>query len=46
MYRKVVALLGIGGVGKTTFTYKVLGLSEVSVLTLRPSYYRIYTSAT
>jgi GTPase SAR1 family protein len=42
MYRKVVALLGIGGVGKTTFTYRVLGLSEVPVLTLKPSYYRIY----
>jgi len=42
MYRKVVALLGIGGVGKTTFTYRVLGLSEMPVLTLKPSYYRIY----
>ncbi|MCC6031345.1 MAG: GTPase domain-containing protein [Pyrobaculum sp.] len=42
MYRKVVALLGMGGVGKTTFTYRVLGLSEVPVLTLKPSYYRIY----
>jgi GTPase SAR1 family protein len=42
MYRKVVALLGIGGVGKTTFTYRVLGLSEAPVLTLKPSYYRIY----
>ena len=42
MYRKVMALLGIGGVGKTTFTYRVLGLSEVPVLTLKPSYYRIY----
>jgi len=42
MYRKVVALLGIGGVGKTTLTYRVLGLSEVPVLTLKPSYYRIY----
>lgn len=42
LYRKVVALLGAGGVGKTTFAYRVLGLSEVPVLTLRPSYYRIY----
>jgi GTPase SAR1 family protein len=42
MYRKVVALLGTGGVGKTTFTYRVLGLSEAPVLTLKPSYYRIY----
>lgn len=37
-----MALLGVGGVGKTTFTYRVLGLSEVPVLTLKPSYYRIY----
>jgi hypothetical protein len=37
LYRKVVALLGTGGVGKTTFAYRVLGLSEVPVLTLRPS---------
>jgi small GTP-binding protein len=42
MYRKVVVLLGTGGVGKTTFTYRVLGLSEAPVLTLKPSYYRIY----
>ena len=42
MYRKVVALLGVGGVGKTTFAYKLLGLSDVPVVTLKPSYYRIY----
>ncbi|ABP51267.1 Rab family GTPase [Pyrobaculum sp.] len=42
MYRKVVALLGVGGVGKTTFAYRLLGLSDVPVLTLKPSYYRLY----
>ncbi|MGB9705670.1 MAG: Rab family GTPase [Pyrobaculum sp.] len=41
-YRRVVALLGVGGVGKTTFAYRVLGVSETPVLTLRPSYYRFY----
>ncbi|RFA98532.1 Rab family GTPase [Pyrobaculum aerophilum] len=40
--RKVVALLGVGGVGKTTFAYRVLGVSDAPVLTLKPSYYRIY----
>lgn len=42
MRRFVVALLGVGGVGKTTFAYRILGVSDVPVLTLRPSYYRLY----
>ncbi|WP_148682412.1 Rab family GTPase [Pyrobaculum neutrophilum] len=41
-FRRVVALLGVGGVGKTTFAYRLLGLSDVPVITLRPSYYRLY----
>ena len=40
--RYVVALLGMGGVGKTTFAYRILGIPDTPVLTLRPSYYRIY----
>lgn len=40
--RRVVVLLGVGGVGKTTLAYRVIGLSERPVMTLRPSYYRLY----
>lgn len=42
VYRKIVAILGVGGVGKTTFAYRILKISDTPVLTLRPSYYRIY----
>jgi len=40
--RRVVVLLGVGGVGKSTLAYRVIGLSERPVMTLRPSYYRLY----
>ncbi len=35
-------LLGVGGVGKTTLVYRLLGLSAVPHVTLRPGLYRLY----
>jgi len=40
--RKRVILLGVGGVGKTTFVYRLMGLSIVPHATLRPGLYRLY----
>ncbi len=40
--RKRVVLLGVGGVGKTTFVYRLLGLSATPHVTLRPGLYRLY----
>lgn len=42
--RRVVALLGVGGVGKTTFVYRILGLSIRPHVTRRPGIYTIYMS--
>lgn len=38
----VVALLGVGGVGRTTFTYSVLRASAKPFKTLKPSIYRTF----
>jgi len=35
-------LLGVGGVGKTTLVYRLLGLSAVPQVTLRPGLYKLY----
>jgi len=40
--RRRVVLLGVGGVGKTTLVYRLLGLSAVPHATLRPGLYRLY----
>jgi GTPase SAR1 family protein len=40
--RRRVVLLGVGGVGKTTFVYRLLGLSTMPHATLRPGLYRLY----
>ena len=40
--RKRVVLLGVGGVGKTTLVYRLLGLSTTPHATLRPDLYRLY----
>ena len=37
-----VMLLGVGGVGKTTLVYRLLGLSQRPFVTLRPGLYRLY----
>jgi GTPase SAR1 family protein len=37
-----VVLLGVGSVGKTTFVYRLLGLSMTPNVTLRPGLYRLY----
>jgi GTPase SAR1 family protein len=37
-----VLLLGVGGVGKTTLAYRLLGLSLKLGTTLRPGIYRVY----
>jgi GTPase SAR1 family protein len=37
-----VLLLGVGGVGKTTLVYRLLGLSVRPHATLRPGIYRVY----
>ena len=34
--------LGIGGVGKTTLVYRLMGLSTTPHATLRPGLYRLY----
>jgi GTPase SAR1 family protein len=35
-------LLGVGGVGKTTLVYRLMGLSAAPHATLRPGLYRLY----
>jgi GTPase SAR1 family protein len=40
--RHIVVLLGVGGVGKTTLAYRLLGLSIRPTVTLRPGMYRFY----
>jgi len=39
-----VAVLGVGGVGKTTYVFRLLGLSLKPRATLRPGIYRMYLS--
>ncbi len=40
--RHMVVLLGVGGVGKTTLAYRLMGLSIRPTVTLRPGVYRLY----
>lgn len=40
--RYIVVLLGVGGVGKTTLAYRLMGLSIRPTVTLRPGVYRLY----
>lgn len=42
MRRLSVAVLGVGGVGKTTYVFRLLGLSLKPKATLRPGIYRLY----
>ncbi|MEM1663648.1 MAG: GTPase domain-containing protein [Pyrobaculum sp.] len=42
MRRLSVAVLGVGGVGKTTYVFRLLGLSIKPRVTLRPGIYRLY----
>lgn len=42
MRRISVAVLGVGGVGKTTYVFRLLGLSLKPRVTLRPGIYRMY----
>lgn len=42
MTRRSVAVLGMGGVGKTTYVFRILGLSLKPRATLRPGIYRMY----
>ncbi|CCC81381.1 Rab family GTPase [Thermoproteus tenax] len=42
MKKVVWAVLGVGGVGKTTYIYRLLGLSLKPRITLRPGVYRYY----
>ena len=44
MKRASVAVLGVGGVGKTTYVFRLLGLSIKPRATLRPGIYRMYLS--
>ncbi|MEM0464644.1 GTPase domain-containing protein [Pyrobaculum sp.] len=37
-----VVFLGVGGVGKTTYIYRLLGISKKPVLTRRPRWYPLY----
>jgi len=39
--RRSILFLGVGGVGKTTTIYRLLGLSNLARTTLRPGIYRI-----
>jgi len=43
--RYIVVLLGVGGVGKTTLAYRLMGLSIRPTVTLRPGVYRLYLSS-
>jgi len=40
--RQIVVLLGVGGVGKTTLAYRLMGVSLRPTVTLKPSIYRLY----
>jgi len=40
--RRRIVFLGVGGVGKTTLVYRLMGLSVVPHATLRPGLYRLY----
>jgi len=40
--RKIVLFLGVGGVGKTTTLYRLLGIFNRVRTTLRPGIYRVY----
>jgi GTPase SAR1 family protein len=40
--RRRVVLLGVGGVGKTTLVYRLMGLSVAPRVTVRPGLYRLY----
>ncbi|MFZ8839447.1 MAG: Rab family GTPase [Pyrobaculum sp.] len=40
--RRRVVLLGVGGVGKTTLVYRLIGFSAVPYVTLKPGLYRLY----
>ncbi len=42
MRRYSAAVLGVGGVGKTTYVFRLLGLSLKPRATLRPGIYRLY----
>ncbi len=42
MRRYSAAALGVGGVGKTTYVFRLLGLSLKPRATLRPGIYRLY----
>ena len=42
MRRYSVAVLGVGGVGKTTYVFRLLGLSLKPRATLRPGIYSLY----
>ncbi|AAL64789.1 conserved within P. aerophilum [Pyrobaculum aerophilum str. IM2] len=42
MPRHIAVLLGVGGVGKTTLVYRLMGLSIRPTVTLRPGIYRLY----
>lgn len=42
MKRFSVAVLGVGGVGKTTYVFRLLGLSLKPRVTLRPGIYRLH----
>lgn len=42
MQRHIVVLLGVGGVGKTTLAYRLMGLSIRPTVTLRPGIYKLY----
>ncbi|AAL64957.1 conserved within P. aerophilum [Pyrobaculum aerophilum str. IM2] len=44
MRKASVAVLGVGGVGKTTYVFRLLGLSLKPRATLRPGIYRMYLS--
>jgi len=41
MKRRAVSFLGVGGVGKTTYIYRLLGLSKVPKVTKRPRFYEL-----
>jgi GTPase SAR1 family protein len=42
MRRAAVGILGVGGMGKTTFVYRLLGASLSTRRTLRPGIYLLY----
>jgi ethanolamine utilization protein EutP (predicted NTPase) len=40
---KSVVFLGVGGVGKTTYIYRLLGITKVPRITRKPSVYQLVT---